>query len=155
MAYELIALDVNNEEHIKFTYVVLQERERTKNKWCIENFQLPTLQQHRDLLKKFPFICYYILSYKGIMYGVQFVDKQNKYAIYYVTKQVKSIIKKFGNDVDVRDRSKHFIILKMLLEKHPEISELTAEINVNNTISFYGALKLGFKPLYNVLTFKR
>jgi len=155
MSFRIIKLNPNNKKHIQFTYKMLQERERIKNKCCITNFILPTIKQHKSLLKKFPFICYYLLFYKNISYGIQYINKKYRYAIYYHPEQLREIIKKYKNDAEIKDKSKRLYVWKELLRRHPEIKHLTAEININNTSSLNGALELGFKPSHTVLYFKR
>lgn len=153
MNINIIPLDVDNKQHVDFTYEILKERTKCTGS-CIVPFHLPSYEDHVINLKSSGYICYYILSYRNIMYGVEYVDRSYRYAIYYIRGMLKSIVRQYKDDPEIKSKE-YRAVLVLLLERHPEIKQLTAEINVANSVSFEGAKRLGFKPSYHVLTYTR
>jgi len=140
--FKLYPLDINNKFHLKFTYSILKEREKSTI-INLNKFTCPEYEKHIAYLKTSPYYCFYLGSYNNIFFGIQYVTKTFFYAAYHKRNRIKRIAKLFN----IKDKGIIFseACFKLLLDKHPELVKLKAEVNINNPISLVSAKKIGFK----------
>jgi len=152
--FQLFPLDVNNEFHLKLTYSIHKERYRFKN-ININNSICPTYQTHVDYLKTKPYYCFYVVSFGNIFFAMQYVTYNNVYAAYCKTSRLKRISKKYYSYLNNRSSIFCQRPFQMMLDLHPELVNLKAEVNIKNRISLSSAKNIGFKELYTVLSFNK
>jgi len=154
--YRLIPLNAKNKFHKYFTYNLLKDKYKSSN-IVINKLNLPTFEQHVKLLQSFPFHCFYLTAFDNIIFGEIFVDKNMKFGAYTNRKRVKRILKSFKTHSLLLNRSLTIVKIpfQLMLELHPEIKKLYADVNINNILSIRGAEAIEFKKKYITMEYNR
>lgn len=160
MQLKLIPLDINNQDHVDFTYIILQKRFKY-DYINIEEMRLPSREQHIEYLSGNRYKYYYIINYCNLNIGIIYIIRENnefgffmhdKFAIkaflqnrQYFHEIVKDIP---GDNSEPEKCVFHYAQLsfKELLKLHPELPPINSKVNIKNDLSRRITEFLGFKP---------
>jgi hypothetical protein len=167
---QLIPIDTTNQEHINFTYEILCAR--FGNKYVnIDAGEIPTIEQHKKLLESDRYLYYYIIQFNNVNVGIQYIIREKNEIGYLLhLKNAVSVYKK--NKHTFSEEEKGIIVgnqrvkkmfyffgdmaFKLLLDMHPDLTEITSRVNYYNHKSAEGTeFGYGFKPKYIYYEFKR
>lgn len=167
---QLIPVDTNDQSHIDFTYEILQAR--FGNKYVnIDSGVLPTKDQHKALLESDRYRYYYIIQFNDIHVGIIYIIREKNELGYLL--HLKNSVKAYKNNkqtfsetdksitVGENKVSKMFYFFgkqafNLLLEAHPDLTEITSRVNYYNHKSAEGTeFGYGFTPKYIYYEFKR
>lgn len=161
---QLIPLDIANQEHVDFTYEILQARYQTESINIEKNLQ-PTYEQHLQYLKSDRCRFYYIINVADINIGTMyvlrahdqlgfFIHSQRAYTHYKTFKKVLSyeINKTVINNYPVKKITYLIaqLAFKRLMELHgSELPVVTSRVCYDNKKSREATeFILNFKPKY-------
>lgn len=146
---KLYPIDANLEEDIMLTYRVLEERYKSP----VINIKhrifpkLPTLNQHKAVLKSTKYKAYYKILLFGVAIGVIYVDTHNILGLFFLNVEIKKVFKEQKIKKLSRLYSLCEYVCREMFKLHPDITVHYALINPKNSFSRLGLQRGGFEEI--------